>query len=65
MLKIELTRYPLAMNVIDDLLVFMVFHDIETVDELIELNDDQIQDMEGFQPHLLEAVHVIRATRLN
>lgn len=65
MLKIELSQYPLDIEIIDDFLIFMIYHRIENVSDLINKKDEEIKEMEGYKPHLLEAVHLIRSIELN
>ena len=65
MLKTELAKYPLEIEIVDALVVFMIYHGIETVAELASTNDETLKSMDGYEPYFLEAVHVIRGTQLN
>ena len=65
MIKIELAKYPLSIEVIDGLVIFMIYHQIHTVSDLIEKKDEDLQLLEGFKPVYLEAVHLIRGMELN
>lgn len=65
MLKVELVKYPLSMQIVDQLVLFMIYHQIDTIDALIAMKDEELKDMVGFKPHLIEAVHLIRGMRLN
>ncbi len=65
MIKNELSKYPLSIEVIDGLVLFMVYHQIHSIAELIEKKDEDLQELEGFQAVYLEAVHLIRGKQLN
>lgn len=65
MIKIELTKYPLSIEVIDGLVIFMIYHQIHTISDLIEKKDEELQQLDGFKPVYLEAVHLIRGMEHN
>jgi hypothetical protein len=65
MLKVELTQYPISIEVIDDLVVFMIYHSLETLEQLTAINDEDLEKMEGYQPVFREVVHLIRGMALN
>jgi len=65
MLKVELVKYPISIEVIDDLIVFMIYHSLDTIPELTNIPDEDLEKMQGFQPVFLEAVHLIRGMTLN
>jgi hypothetical protein len=65
MIKNELSKYPLSIEVIDGLVLFMVYHQIHSIAELIEKKDEDLQQLDGFQAVYLEAVHLIRGKQLN
>jgi hypothetical protein len=65
MLKVELANYPISIEVIDDLVVFMIYHSLETLEQLTAINDEDLEKMEGFQPVFREVVHLIRGMALN
>lgn len=65
MLKVELAKYPISTEVIDDLVVFLIYHGLETVEQFTAINDNDLEKLAGFQPVFREVVHLIRGTTLN
>jgi hypothetical protein len=59
-MKAELSKYPIDSRVIEDLNVFMIVHQFESVQALINKTDEALCQMEGFSTHLLMAVLKIR-----
>jgi hypothetical protein len=43
----------------------MIYHKIDSIPELIQLSDEEIKSKDGFESHLLQAIHVIRGIQLN
>ena len=65
MLKVELVKYPLSMEIVDQLTLFMIYYKIESIDELIRFSDEDLNNMEGFNETLQEAVNLIRGIQYN
>jgi hypothetical protein len=65
MLKVELVKYPIEMEIVNNLVIFMIYHKIDSIPELIQLSDEEIKSKDGFESHLLQAIHVIRGIQLN
>tara|TARA_R100000951_G_C2571048_1_gene158776 strand:- start:338 stop:535 length:198 start_codon:yes stop_codon:yes gene_type:complete len=65
MLKVELVKYPIEITIVDKLVLFMIYHYIDTIDSLIKMKDKDIEELEGFEPSILEAIHIIRGIELN
>lgn len=65
MLKVELVKYPIEITIVDKLVLFMIYHYIDTIDSLIKMKDKDIEKLEGFEPSILEAIHIIRGIELN
>lgn len=53
------------MEVINDLVVYLIYNQIKTIPEFIALKDEDLQQKPGFKPVFLEVVHLIRGTELN
>jgi hypothetical protein len=65
MLKVELIKYPICMEVINDLVVYLIYNQIKSIPEFIAITDEDLQKKPGFKPVFLEAVHLIRGIELN
>jgi len=65
MLKVELTKYPICIEVINDLVVYLIYNQIKSIPEFIAINDEDLQKKPGFKPVFLEVVHLIRGIELN
>lgn len=65
MLKVELVKYPLELEIVDQLVLFMIYHQLGTIDDLIQVKDEDLKEMEGFKSHFIEAVHLIRGIKMN
>lgn len=65
MLKVELVKYPLELEIVDQLVLFMIYHQIDSIDDLIQIKDENLKEMQGFKPHFIEAVHLIRGIKMN
>jgi hypothetical protein len=53
------------MEVINDLVVYLIYNQIKSIPEFIAITDEDLQKKPGFKPVFLEAVHLIRGIELN
>jgi hypothetical protein len=65
MLKVELTKYPISLEVVNDLVVYLIYNQIKSVPEFISINDEDLQKKPGFKPVFLEVAHLIRGIEFN
>lgn len=65
MLKVELVKYPIDITIVDKLVLFMIYHRIDTIDALIKMKDKDMEDLEGYEPCVREAIHLIRGIEFN
>lgn len=59
-MKTELDKYPIDPRVIEDLNIFMIVHQFENVDSLIEKTDEDLGQLDGFSTHILMEVQKLR-----
>ncbi|RFC53195.1 hypothetical protein [Brumimicrobium aurantiacum] len=59
MLKVELLKYPLTMSQVDKLIIFMVYYDIKTIEELLSKDESELSQMEGWTEELKETKAIV------
>ena len=65
MLKVELTKYPISIDIVDDLVVYLIYNQISSVHEFIMIPKEELQKKPGYKPVFWEVAHLIRSIELN
>jgi len=60
MLKIKLLSYPLNIDQVDELLLFMIYHGIDDIPHLMKCQKDQLMKLEGYGASVEESINIIR-----
>lgn len=60
MLKINLTKYPLTIERVDRLIIYMVFHQILTIDDLMLRPIEELALLGGWTEEIKDSIEVIR-----
>lgn len=60
MLKIELVKYPLSIKQVDKLIIFMVYYDIKTIEDLLSKSLKELSELEGWNESLKETIAIVR-----
>jgi DNA integrity scanning protein DisA with diadenylate cyclase activity len=59
-MKAELSKYPIDPRLIEDLNIFMIVHQFESIEVLIKKTDEELNQMDGFSTHLLMEIQKLR-----
>lgn len=59
-MKNELSKYPIDPRVIEDLNIFMIVHQFESIQSLIKKTDEDLGQLDGFSTHILMEVQKLR-----
>jgi DNA integrity scanning protein DisA with diadenylate cyclase activity len=59
-MKTELSKYPIDARVIEDLNIFMIVHQFESIQSLIERPDEDLGQLDGFSTHILMEIQKLR-----
>lgn len=60
MLKVNLTKYPLEIEKIDRLIIYMVYHQILTVEELVSAPEEELSLLGGWTEDIRSSIETIR-----
>jgi len=60
MLKIKLLSYPLNIDQVDEILLFMIYHRIEDIPHLMKCQKVQLMKLEGYGDSIEEIIRIIR-----
>jgi len=60
MLKVELTKYPIDIDRIDTLIIFMIYHQINSLGALVSKTKEELGKLDGWREELSVTIDVIR-----
>ena len=60
MLKIKLLSYPLKIDQVNELLLFMIYHGIDDIPHLLKCQKGQLIKLEGYGASVEESIKIIR-----
>lgn len=61
MLKVELTKYPIDIDRIDTLIIFMIYHQINSLVALVSKTKEELSKLDGWSEELSKTIDVIRS----
>lgn len=59
-MKTELSKHPIDSRVIEDLNVFMIVHQFDSIEVLIKKTDEDLDQLDGCNTHLLMEIQKLR-----
>lgn len=59
MLKIQLLKFPLNIEQVDYVILFMIYHNIDSIQELVDQPIDNLRQKEDWDERLEEILEVI------
>lgn len=59
MLKVELTKYPIDIDRIDTLIIFMIYHQLNSLEVLLSKTKEELVKLDGWREELGLTIDII------